>query len=454
MSASSTWNTSDFVDQQTNISGSHNNIPSSDTWFPDQSMAGLDTSGYNVTDTLAHELVGLFFSKVQPWLPIFHKPRFYRDYMRDLSNSAWRHPDNKAPEERLLFFSIFALAARFSSSPELMDHPPCDRGDHFAHEANHLMRRSVESSNILFLQGTVLLTYYYYIMGPPLKAWMFVGAITRLAYDLELQQIDRDGSNNYTASGDWVRQEELRRLWWLVWELDIFGSTMSNRPFSINCAETHVYLPVSDEQWFSEIPISSAPLLLPPESAWKSLDGCENNGERAWFIVANYLASSLIKSDPESQEEAIVTAAMNCFRLNLPLKFQLSMEEFVDIRDPPSRNWIICTHLVLLGAKTVRKTTHAIRNNDVKLFPLKNFVHELNDILEVLQIDRIGIFHPFLTWTLISSEALRVHINDSSRDRYVSLGIDMAKKVLERVSHFWSIGSAFLGKSSNTNFRL
>jgi hypothetical protein len=77
-----------------------------------------------------------------------------------------------------------------------------------------------------------------------------------MTYDLDLDHVDDDGGIVFLVE-EWVQREELRRAWWLVWELDAFGSTISNRAYAINYKIMLVLLPVSDKSCFEESPVAS-----------------------------------------------------------------------------------------------------------------------------------------------------------------------------------------------------
>jgi hypothetical protein len=75
-------------------------------------------------------------------------------------------------EEQLLFASMFALSARFSESPIFQDIHPTERGERFAEEAELLYssaRTANDPSSLIYLQGCILLAFYYYPSLPPVS---------------------------------------------------------------------------------------------------------------------------------------------------------------------------------------------------------------------------------------------------------------------------------------------
>jgi hypothetical protein len=93
-----------------------------------------------------------------------------------------------------------------------------------------------------------------------------------LAYELDLADINADKTQDLMLE-EWVEKEEMRRAWWLVWELDAFGSTALNRPYTINWRRMAVTLPASDKAWSTEAPQPSVKLNTCPGQSWRSLQG-------------------------------------------------------------------------------------------------------------------------------------------------------------------------------------
>lgn len=75
---------------------------------------------------------------------------------------------------------------------------------------------------------------------------MLAGICSRLAYELGLSELDENDYEVLYAT-DWVAKEGQRRVWWLVWELDAFDSTLCKRPFAIDRHRISIMLPVSDD---------------------------------------------------------------------------------------------------------------------------------------------------------------------------------------------------------------
>jgi hypothetical protein len=72
-----------------------------------------------------------------------------------------------------------------------------------------------------------------------------IGVCVRLAYDLGLSDIDNDSLEGGQGD-DYMATKEIRRAWWLTWELDTFGSIITYRPFTIDRHHFTINLPIAD----------------------------------------------------------------------------------------------------------------------------------------------------------------------------------------------------------------
>ncbi|KAF6513383.1 hypothetical protein HZS61_006708 [Fusarium oxysporum f. sp. conglutinans] len=151
------------------------------------------------------DLVHIFFSKTQGWLPLLHKPRFFARFMKNGVFDDRKHSNTEA----LLLCGMFALAARHSSNPWFHSIPAPDRGQAFMEKANSYYEKcqSDQAPSLEYLQGCILLAAYEYASGPSHRAWILAGVCVRLAYDLNLCSMDEQDE-----SSDWSILEEQRHL--------------------------------------------------------------------------------------------------------------------------------------------------------------------------------------------------------------------------------------------------
>ncbi|KAK5195324.1 hypothetical protein LTR99_010840 [Exophiala xenobiotica] len=406
-----------------------------------------------ISCSVAIDLVNSFFGKVQPWLPILHRPRFQARYESKLLVSGDVMKALSA-DECLLFYGIFALSARFSSHPKFSNIPPNKRGQDFAERAKdvYTQGRTLKTPSLIYLQGCILLASYFYTSGPTHQGWLVIGVCVRMAYDLGLFEIDED---DWTPASpvDHVEKEELRRAWWLVWELDTFASTVSRKPYAIDRKRMSVTLPISDEAWFSEVDVPSAEMNLQPGQSWRSLHGSANQDERAWFLVANSFMATLHdrlqqKQDVSPDEKLTLENEVCCFKLALPPSLRLDIETLTFTPSSFARcNWVIGTHLMLMacsfmvaGISTGDSDDNSISGLSASgMLPLRQRAIDLSRIISLWDTRYIVVAHPFLACMMLPPYAV-----DSSVYRtqsLVSSTHDLAKLVLEHFAERWTLGS-------------
>jgi hypothetical protein len=111
-----------------------------------------------ITCSLAVDLLNLFFDKVQAWAPILHRPRFQAKYERQLLVDG-DVMQGLPVDASLLFYSMFAMSARFSNHPRFAGVPPNKRGYEFARRARdfYSQARSLRNPSLTYLQGCILL---------------------------------------------------------------------------------------------------------------------------------------------------------------------------------------------------------------------------------------------------------------------------------------------------------
>lgn len=125
----------------------------------------------------------------------------------------------------------------------------------------------------------------------------------RIAYELQLNLVDAkrvDYSCDLTTEkvAKWCADEERRRIWWALWEFDVFACSIKLSPTAIDWAENKTVLPVDDRDWFIRRPRASCLLELDPTDRWKSLQMSGNESAKAWFLVVNsFMRNAHLLSD-------------------------------------------------------------------------------------------------------------------------------------------------------------
>jgi Fungal specific transcription factor domain len=400
-------------------------------------------------------LIDLFFSKIQPWLPLLHKPSFYQRYA-DRSHRGTFDLQALPVDEALLLSSLFALSARYSSSGAFPAVPQAELSDHFAAMARDFYGkvRALTQPTLACLQGYIMLAFYFYTSGLSTQGWILIGVCVRYAYELDLCDLDDDDCPS-TSGLDWIRMEEMRRAWWLVWELDTFGSILCKRPYAVDRRRMTVMLPMSDEAWFSGNSTSSSKLITRPGQSWKSLQGSDNNcNERAWFLIANFLMSlaheALSQKDGISaRDKLILENDISCFKLSLPPCFRISTEPLAfDAISFAQSNWIIATNLMLASTSFMMSNlrirdedghNHVQEPKDASMAS-RRWAFEFSRIVSLWSADYIALSHPFLVCSTIPIYVPSVQ-GEASDQQVLSSSKDLAGLVQSRFAEKWRLGS-------------
>ncbi|KAJ9611191.1 hypothetical protein H2200_004374 [Cladophialophora chaetospira] len=406
-----------------------------------------------ITCSVAIDLLNLFFDKVQAWVPILHRARFQARYEKDLLSDG-DVMKGLSIDESLLFYSMFAMSARFSNHPRFAGIPVNRRGHEFAQRAREFysQARSLRNPTLTYLQGCILLANYFYTSGPTHQGWILIGVCVRLAYDLGLSDID-DEDWTPIKPVDRVEKEEMRRTWWAVWELDTFASTVSRNPYSIDRKRMAVALPISDEAWFAEMDVSSAQLNILPGQSWRSLQNCTNQDERAWFLVANHFMATVHdrlqqKQDISPDEKLTLENEICCFKLALPTSLRLDAETLTFTPTTFARcNWVIGTHLMIMAASFMVSGITIVENDDRSVSsmgtglgsPLRQRAIDLSRIISLWDSRYIAVAHPFLTCMMLPPYYVDGDILKTQP--LIASSHDLGKLVLAHFSEKWKLGS-------------
>lgn len=159
----------------------------------------------------------------------------------------------------------------------------------FTHIDNALEEYGDEPPSLGVLQALIFATHCQLTQGVRRKAWRSLGKCIRLAYELDLHLVDSDetGSIGDADVPQWCREEEKRRAWWAIWEMDVFASAIRRTPPTIDWTQMETLLPVEDQHWFDGRPQFSCFMDPDPTCRWKRLHECGNQSPKAWFLVVN-----------------------------------------------------------------------------------------------------------------------------------------------------------------------
>ena len=100
---------------------------------------------------------------------------------------------------------------------------------------------------LVLLQALALSTFQQLIRGARGLAWRSLGTCVRVAYELDLHLVDSDEREediNFTdkAAPSWCFDEEKRRIWWAIWEMDTFARYVIHSSRLFNAGQVFLVL--------------------------------------------------------------------------------------------------------------------------------------------------------------------------------------------------------------------
>ncbi|RFU24936.1 hypothetical protein B7463_g11399, partial [Scytalidium lignicola] len=146
------------------------------------------------------------------------------------------------------------------------------------------------------IANSFLITHWLLIKGVKGRAWRYLGLCIRLAYEMGIHMMDAGKNPSEEANIgvlQWIEDEERRRTWWAIWEMDIFASVVRRCPTSIDQIRMEVFLPVEDEEWLAGHPQRSCFFNNDLIGRFKDLWLIKSKSSWAWFIVINSLVKEI-----------------------------------------------------------------------------------------------------------------------------------------------------------------
>ncbi|KAH8901191.1 hypothetical protein GQ53DRAFT_850651 [Thozetella sp. PMI_491] len=246
-----------------------------------------------VTEDTMETMIQTYFDNMVA-INLFHEPTFL-DKLRAITSQA---------QIGALLAAVVGYAARFYpteilAAPEPGPHPiqtetPTPQPEPFVDMALKFVDEALvecddEPPPVCVIQALTLAAHCQLTRGVHGKAWRSLGMCVRLAYELNLHLVDAGGARNPDPShyATWREEEEKRRVWWAIWEMDVFASTIRRTPTAIDWAHIETLLPVDDADWFKDRPAGSTFMERDPIQRWKSLQNSGNQSPKAWFLVIN-----------------------------------------------------------------------------------------------------------------------------------------------------------------------
>ncbi|KAL4810590.1 hypothetical protein BDV18DRAFT_155202 [Aspergillus unguis] len=300
-----------------------------------------------VSQTLMNQMIRVYLDNMVA-ISLFHEPSFPDKLLQIPSLS----------QISALLAAIAAYASRFllleandPAGDELRLLGPGNRQPSyfvdlaFSHINKALAECDDEMPPLCVIQALIIATHCQLTRGVHGKAWRSLGLCVRLAYEINLHLLDSKTTVKVEDPFQWQADEEKRRAFWAIWEMDVFASTIRRTPTAIDWTQMEILLPVDNADWFQGRPAPSCFMEIDENQRWKALQDSNNQSPKAWFLVINSLMKGAqIISNPRGvaradsggpcppithevikearQKLEIVANAVRCFSLALPGQLQ------------------------------------------------------------------------------------------------------------------------------------
>ncbi|KIX96008.1 uncharacterized protein Z520_08263 [Fonsecaea multimorphosa CBS 102226] len=150
--------------------------------------------------------------------------------------------------------------------------------------------------SLCLLQAMILMTHWLIVKGVRGRAWRSLGLCIRIAFELGLDSVDSDVDpiSSHIDLDRWCKDEERRRAFWALYEIDTFATVVKQVPHVTNWTPNRVLLPADDDRWFQGQHQQSSYLDQDFIQRPKSLQETGTESARAWYLV---LISLLVEAN-------------------------------------------------------------------------------------------------------------------------------------------------------------
>ena len=158
----------------------------------------------------------------------------------------------------MLILAVCAIAARFSTHPQVSGEPAFLRGESWAKPARDIALRRYDEPNITILTVLLILGLHEFGTCQGGRSWMLGGMAVRMAYALQLhKELEHDPSvrkHDKSTALSFTDREIRRRTMWSCFLMDRFNSSGTGRPTFASEDDIKVQLPIKESHFQMEIP--------------------------------------------------------------------------------------------------------------------------------------------------------------------------------------------------------
>ncbi|KAK5048259.1 hypothetical protein LTR84_005929 [Exophiala bonariae] len=200
-----------------------------------------------------NDLLAVYFTYMQPWLPIVHEAAFRRKIST---------PEGQQQMSLVLHAMVFA-ALRFVKTEDGQSLDATYVRAETTKSRNIVRLGAMEELSVENLQALAILAFTEIGNGAAHKAWPVIGSLTRtveyLQLTVELEDLEKRNGLLRSACElrdpvNWVEEEERRRVFWNIFILDRFCSVTTGSNTSLTSADVSRRLPICGGHWYRETP--------------------------------------------------------------------------------------------------------------------------------------------------------------------------------------------------------
>ncbi|KAM5345439.1 hypothetical protein ACJ41O_011301 [Fusarium nematophilum] len=391
---------------------------------------------------------------------LLHKP----SYMRKLKNGTL---------PPVLILSVCAVAARFTSNPQLNSSTPeFLRGEEWASSARDICTRRYEWPNLTILTCLLILGLHEFGTCQGGRSWALGGQAIRMAFALQLHkdlEYDPAGRNGKKTQLSFIDREIRRRIMWACFLMDRFNSSGTDRPTFVREETIQIPLPVKEKYFQFDMPAPTEMLdgrVLHPASPddGQLADTRENMGVAAYLIrgialwgrIITYLSQGGKDADPnpmwnsESQYAKLLNEVQD-LEAGLPLSLKYSTENLDVHKTENTASQFLFMHVCLqhnilfMSRAAMSSRKHQGVHDDFFSEASKrtfNAANRISDLLQEAEQSRCFVSAPFAGYCAFSSTT--VHIlgiisRNPSMKPTAEANLTTNVKYLHRMKKYWGM---------------
>ncbi|KAH8692327.1 fungal-specific transcription factor domain-containing protein [Talaromyces proteolyticus] len=194
-------------------------------------------------------VIDSYFRLVQPWIPIFHEKRFHRRL---------KNPNERRRLEVVLHAMVVAMLRHLNTGEVAII--PGDIESICERSRKIVVLTGMDDMYVENLQALIIICFEDIGSGRVSRAWPIVGSLTRT---VEYLQLSVESENHDTGpvlqprpslppAKTWIEEEERRRVFWTIFNLDRFCSVTTGWNTSLTSNDVHRRLPADGGLWHNE----------------------------------------------------------------------------------------------------------------------------------------------------------------------------------------------------------